>query len=98
MKIAIILILTMISISAYSQKQFVLAENSKHKVTINEDGTALRFDGRTYFIDQKKGWYRNDSIIWIYGHDPKNWKDMVKIGFYNDYKNYVVSIKTEKLP
>jgi hypothetical protein len=98
MKIAIVLMLTIVSLSSCSQKHFALAKDSVHKVEINIDGTALKFDGRTYFIHPKRGWYRNDSIIWIYGHDRKNWKDMVKVGFYNNYKNYVVSIKTEKLP
>lgn len=99
MKITItILMIMLIGISSYSQKKFVLGEYSVHKVTINEDGTALKFDGRTYFIDKKRCVYRNDSITWIYGHDLKNWKDFVKVGFYNNFKNYVVSIKTEKLP
>jgi hypothetical protein len=98
MKIAIALMLMTISLSSYSQKNFVRSENSKHKVTINQGVDTLQFDGRTYFIDPKRGWYRNDSIIWVYGHDKKKWKDVVKVGFYNDYKSYVVSTKTEKLP
>ena len=98
MKNSITIALLLISSFCFSQKHFVKAENSKHIITINEYATALKFDGRTYFIDQKKGWYRNDSIVWVYGHDLKNWKDMVKVGFYNNYQNYVVSTQTEKLP
>jgi hypothetical protein len=98
MKIAIVLMLMTMSFSTYSQKHFVRSENSKHRVSINQYGNELKFDERTYFINKKKGWYRNDSIIWVYGHSSKNWKNMVKVGFYNNYKNYVVSVKSEKLP
>jgi len=97
MKKSISIALLLMSSLCFSQRHFVRSENSVHKVTINQDGTALQFDGRTYFIDQKRGWYRNDSIIWIYGHNSKRFKDMVKVGFYNNYKNYVVSVKSEKL-
>jgi hypothetical protein len=98
MKMSATVFLFLITSSSFSQKRFVRAENSSHTVTINQDGTALQFDGRTYFVDPKRGWYRNDTIVWMYGHDKNKWKDMVKVGFYNNYKNYVVSVKSEKLP
>jgi hypothetical protein len=100
MKRSLTILVLLISSFCFSQKHFVRSENSRHTVTINQDGTALQFDGRTYLIDQKRGWYqnKNDSIIWIYGHDRKKWKDMVKVGFYNNYKNHVISIQSEKLP
>lgn len=100
MKNSITIALLLISSLCFSQKHFVKAKNSTHKVTINKEGTALLFDGRTYFIDPKTGWYqsKNDSITWVYGHNLKRFKDVVKIGFYNNYQNYVVSTQTEKLP
>lgn len=98
MKTTLTIVVLLMSSFCFSQKNFIRSENSKHTVTINQDGTALQFDGRTYLIHQKRGLYLNDSIIWVYGHNPKKYKDMIKVGFYNNYKNHVVSIKTEKLP
>lgn len=94
-KVAIALML-LLSTSGFAQNKFVLAENSVHKVVMTDHLKTIVFDGRVYEVLERKGWYRmrNDSITWVYGHDPKNFKDMVKIGFYNEFKNYVLSIKT----
>lgn len=98
-KVAIGMLLLFSSLG-YSQKKFVRSEDSKHKVMMIGQMNTLSFDGRIYSIDKKRGWYhmKNDSIIWVYGHNPTNFKDVVKVGFYKDFQHYVVSIKTEKLP
>lgn len=97
-KVAIAIMLVL-STSGFAQKKFVLAENSAHKVVMTDHLKTIVFDGRVYEVPKRRGWYRmrNDSITWIYGHDPKNFKDMVKIGFYNEFKSYVLSLKTDNL-
>lgn len=94
-----LLILMFLSFTTYSQQKFVLAVNSKHKVEMIDELKTISFNGRIYEIKQgtRRGWIIKDSITWVYGHNPKKFKDMVKVGFYNNFKNYVVSTKTEKL-
>lgn len=92
-------VLLMLSSLGYSQKRFVRSEDSKHKVEMTEHLKTIVFDGRVYKIKDgnHKGWYRmrNDSITWVYGLNPENSRDVVLVGFYNEFKSYVISVKTE---
>jgi hypothetical protein len=101
MKKAIVTIALIITTTSFAQrKNFVRAENSKHKVVMTEFLKTMTFDGKTYTINERRGvfQYRKDSIVWVIGQDPNNWgHNPIRIGFYNDFKNYVVSSKTEKL-
>lgn len=99
-KIAIAFLL-LICLPSYSQKKkFVLGEDSKHNVLMIGQMQTISFDGRIYSINKRSGWYvdRNDTIIWVYGHNPSNFKDVIKVGFYKDFQHFVVSLKTEELP
>ncbi|WP_127340087.1 hypothetical protein [Flavobacterium] len=98
-KLAIGMLLLFCSMAYSQKKKFVMAADSKHKVLMIGQMQALSFDDRIYSIDKKRGWYvdRNDTVIWVYGHNPLDFKDVVKVGFYKDFQNYVVSLKTEKL-
>jgi hypothetical protein len=97
MRNLLMIIFLLLSIGSVAQKKFVKSADSKHIITSIADDY-IKFDGRDYYIHPKRGWYKsdNDSITWVYGHSKDNWADMVKIGFYNDRKGYVISIQTEK--
>ena len=101
MKKIIIGFLMLLNATSYCQSRFVRSEESKHKVTLlSKDLDSFYFDNRLYVVYKRSGMYKmkKDSITWIYGHNPFHFKDMVKVGFYDDFKKYVISIKTEKLP
>jgi hypothetical protein len=100
MKKTLVTIALIISTTSFAQrKNFVRSENSKHKVVMTEFLKTMTFDGKKYTINERRGvfQYRNDTIVWVYGQDPARWGHKpILIGFYNDFKNYVVSAKTEK--
>lgn len=57
------------------------------------------FDGQTYEIRpsvNRPNYYKHDSITWVYANIPGDFRRMIKIGFYNDFKNYIISEKFEK--
>jgi hypothetical protein len=99
MKKIILLALFFVSSLLFSQKNnFVKSNNSTHKVVMTEFLKSMTFNGKKYEINERRGVfkYRKDTIVWVYGQDPNHWGiKPILIGFYNDFKNYVVDTKTE---
>ena len=91
MKKLIIISVLFLSFNSFCQE--------KRSVVMTEHLKTLIYNGQTYEIRQSKhrpNYYVQDSITWVYANIPGDFRRMIKIGFYNDFKSYIILEKFEK--
>lgn len=105
MKKILFIISVLFIVSCSSQYKYVYEKDSKHTVKMKEHLKVIEFDSDIYLIKQNEpgkriGWYidRSDTIVWVYAKHNNDVANVIKIGYYNNFKNYVVSQDTELKP